>query len=115
MISKFKIFALFILILSSQLFAQNSGKKDWAEQNWGLGMAYRYATIPFSTEEKTVGSMVPMLFYENDLIYLKGFEYGIKFYQTEDWRLSVIGRRHFFDAPRDVQNTIQKSGANIWL
>lgn len=111
MISKFNTIALFVLILSSQLFAQNSGKKDWSEQNWGLGMAYRYATIPFSTDEKTVGSMVPMFFYENDLLYLKGFEYGIKFYQTGNWRLSAMGRRHFFDAPRDVQNTIQ--GDNI--
>lgn len=115
MISKLAILAFLAFVLSSQLFAQNSGKKDWSEQNWGLGMAYRYATIPFSTEEKTVGSMVPMLFFENDLIYLKGFEYGIKFYQTGNWRLSAMGRRHFFDAPRDVQNTIQGDNVDFGL
>jgi len=99
------------LLLSTLLIAQNSGNKTWSEANWGIGMAVRGATIPFSTDVKAVASAVPMLFYENDLLFLHGFEYGIKFYKTGNWRFSLMGRRHFFDAPHDVQNAIQ--GDNI--
>ena len=111
MLSKFTTFILLVVIFPTTLLAQNSGKKDWSEQNWGLGLAYRYATIPFSAEEKTVGSVVPMMFYQNDLFNLHGLEYGIKLYKTGDWLFSAIGRRHFFDAPKDVQNVLQ--GDNI--
>lgn len=113
--SKFTTFTLLLIVFSTSILAQNSGKKDWAEQNWGIGMAFRGATIPFSTDEKTVVSTVPMLFYENSLIYLKGFEYGLKFYQVDNWRVSAIGRRHFFDAPKEVQNTIQGDNVDFGL
>lgn len=102
---------LLLLFVSSTILAQNSGKNDWSEQNWGLGLAFRNAIIPFSTEDKTVMSVVPMIFYETDLFYLHGFEYGIKLYKTGDWLFSAMSRRHFFDAPKDVQNVIQ--GDNI--
>jgi outer membrane protein len=115
MISKFTISIFLIIAFSTSLFAQNSGEKKWAEENWGIGMAYRYATIPFSTTKKTVGSMVPMLFFNNDLIYLTGFEYGIKFYKTQNWRFSFMGRRHFFDAPKEAQNTIQGDNVDFGL
>ena len=111
MVSKLTAFILLLLLLSTTLIAQNSGKKDWSEENWGIGLAFRFASIPFSTDEKSVASVVPMIFFENELFDLNGFEYGIKLYKTGNWRFSAIGRRHFFDAPADVQNEIQ--GDNI--
>lgn len=96
-----KLVAIFLVIASS-ISAQNSGKKDWSEQNWGLGLAFRCATIPFSTEEKSVMSAVPMIYFENDIFYFQGFEYGIKLYKSDNWLFSFMGRRHFFDAPKDV-------------
>lgn len=113
--SKFTTFILLVVIFPTTLLAQNSGKKNWSEQNWGLGLAYRYATIPFSAEEMTVGSIVPMMFYQNDLLNLHGLEYGIKLYKTGDWLFSAMGRRHFFDAPKDVQNVIQGDNVDFGL
>ena len=115
MISRFTKFFILTIVLSTTLFSQNSNKKDWTEESWGIGMAFRIASIPFSTDVKSVGSAVPMLFYKNDLIFLSGFEYGIKFYKTEKWRFSFIGRRHFFDAPKEVQNVIQGDNVDIGL
>ncbi|VAX27457.1 hypothetical protein MNBD_IGNAVI01-1590, partial [hydrothermal vent metagenome] len=101
--------------LSVVLFAQNSGKKDWNEENWGLGLAMRVGTIPFSTDAKSVKSVVPMIFFENNLIFLNGLEYGLKFYRTDKWRFSAISRRHFFDAPEEVQNIIQGDNVDFGL
>lgn len=114
MASRLTFFIILIVFLTS-ITAQNSGKRDWEEQNWGIGMTFRYATIPFATETKTVGSVVPMFFFENELFDLKGFKYGIKLHKTGNWEFQALARRHFFDAPAEVQNEIQGDNVDFGL
>ena len=87
----------FILSLGSQLlFAEQSDdNKTYSEQNWGVGAVYRVGSIPYVTEDDVVHSFIPLLFFENDYIFLHGFESGIKFYESDDWRFSAITRMHF--------------------
>jgi len=70
----------------------------------GIGGAYRLGTIPYSTIDGTVDNFVPMLFFENEYIFLHGLESGLKLYESEDWRFSAISRVHYVDIPKEYQN-----------
>jgi len=83
------------------------GKEVYSEQNWGIGAVYRFGTIPYKTEDSVVGSVVPLLFFENDYIFLHGLDSGIKLYENDDWRFSAITRMHFVDIPEQYQNKLQ--------
>lgn len=98
--------AIFIL---SSLAAENNETEIsmYSEQNWGIGAVYRTGSIPYITEESSVSSLVPMLFFENEYIFLHGLESGIKLYESDDWRVSAISRMHFVDIPEQYQNILQ--------
>lgn len=53
-----KIFLLFIF--SVDIF---SIEKIYKEQDWGIGAAIRSSHISYTTEEKTVNNLVPLLFF----------------------------------------------------
>jgi len=59
------------------------------EQNWGLAAGLRVARIPFDIEEDTVTNFIPQLFFENDLIFLRGLEGGIKITGDDVWQLNA--------------------------
>lgn len=107
--------ATLVMLLGSQLLLadQSDDKKSYSEQNWGIGAAYRSATIPYVTEDSVVNNFVPMLFFENDYIFLHGLESGIKLYESDDWRLSAITRMHFVDIPEQYQNILQADTNDI--
>lgn len=98
--------ALFIL---SPLVAENNETltSKYSEQDWGIGAVYRFGSIPYATEDSVVNNFVPMLFFENEYIFMHGLESGIKFYESDEWRLSAITRMHFVDIPEQYQNIVQ--------
>ena len=102
------IFLSSILVISS-LHADNNetSTTEYSEQNWGIGAVYRSATIPYMTADNVVNNFVPMLFFENEYIFMNGLESGIKFYESDEWRLSAITRMHFVDIPEQYQNIVQ--------
>ncbi|WP_309496822.1 MipA/OmpV family protein [Sulfurovum sp.] len=103
-----KLVTLVALLGSQLLLADPSDdEKTYKEQNWGIGAVYRTGSIPYVTEDSTVSSLVPMLFFENDYIFLHGLESGIKLYESDDWRVSAITRMHFVDIPEEYQNILQ--------
>lgn len=81
--------------------------------NWGLGMMVRVATIPFDTEDQVVSSVVPLLYYERGIFFVRGIEGGLTLYRVGDVDLNFLGRLHFFDIPKKFQNDIQGDGA-LW-
>ena len=102
------IFLSAILMLSSVAADNNETETSvYNEQNWGVGFAYRSGSIPYVTEDSVVGSLVPMLFFENEYIFLHGLESGVKLYESDDWRVSAITRMHFVDIPQEYQNILQ--------
>jgi len=108
-----RLFVLWILLIAAgtHLFAQDS-TKTWPEQIWGIGASVRVATIPFATQgANDVSSFIPILFYEGKHFFFHGLEGGIIGYHNDQWRLSAVGRVHFFDIPEEYQNTIQ--GDNV--
>ncbi len=105
------------ILLVSSLSAENNQTEIsvYSEQNWGFGFAYRSASIPYVTEDSVVSSLVPMLFFENEYIFLHGLESGIKLYESDDWRVSVITRMHFVDIPEQYQNITQADTNDVGL
>jgi len=81
--------------------------RTWREQRWGIGFTLRTATIPFATENKTVSTLIPLILYEGNRVYIYETEGGFKFLETPRWRISAMGRMHFFDIPRQYQNQVQ--------
>jgi len=88
------------------------GSRTWQEQDWGLGFTFRTANIPFATEQKTVATLIPLIMFENRWVYLRETEFGFKFVDNERWRVSAMGRLHFFDIPAEFQNEIQGDRAD---
>ncbi|MDF4662580.1 MipA/OmpV family protein, partial [Vibrio parahaemolyticus] len=69
---------------------------------------YRTASIPFYTadNDSTVSTFVPMMFFENEHLYINGIEGGVFLYDESDsdWRASAIMRLRFVDIPMSLQN-----------
>ena len=102
---------LLISLLSTNLFADGSNWRVYPEQEWGLGASIRVGAIPFATDERTVGSFVPLMFYHGKYFYMDGIEGGFKLYDSKSWQFRAMGRLRFFDIPAEYQNEIQ--GNNV--
>ncbi len=81
------------------------------EQNWGIAVMYRTASIPFytPTDDSTVSTLVPMMFFENEHFYIDGTEGGMFLFNDSEseWQASGIARMRFVDIPKSVQNAFE--------
>ncbi|MCP3699090.1 MAG: MipA/OmpV family protein [Aliivibrio sp.] len=80
------------------------------EKNWGIAAVIRTASIPYTAESETVSTFIPMMFFENDYVFINGMEGGVYLYQQSDWQLSALMRLRYFDLPKEVQN---KAGGDV--
>ncbi len=110
------IFLLLVAVLFLQMtLAETAACRSYEEREWGLGMIMRGATIPFATDETRVASLVPMMWYQGERVYFLGTEGGVMLYTKDKWRISAMGRMHFFDIPSDLQNEYQGSTVDAGL
>ncbi len=80
------------------------------ENSWGIAAVMRTASIPYVAETETVSTFIPMIFFENDYVFINGMEGGVYLYKQSDWQLSVLMRLRYFDLPKDAQN---KAGGDV--
>lgn len=84
---------------------------DGSGQSWGIAAAERVASMPFATERETdtVNSFVPLLFFENDLVFLRGTEGGIYLFNDAEIPIQISGltRLRFVDIPTKAQDASQ--------
>ncbi|WP_171366182.1 MipA/OmpV family protein [Vibrio coralliilyticus] len=80
-----------------------------SEQDWGIAAVYRMASIPFYTgnNDQTVGTIVPMMYFENEHVFVEGLQGGAYLYkpEDEDFQLSALMRLRFVDIPSSEQNS----------
>ncbi len=98
----------FILLGASMLVLM--GADEYSDQAWGAGAVGRVASIPYAdeaVEDEDVSNFVPLLFYENEHIYLHGLTYGIKLYDIDNLHFSALSRVRFLDIPEVYQNRVQ--------
>lgn len=94
-------------------FADQGGTGDG--ESWGVAVGYRIARIPYPSAEQQVADVVPLLFFENKFVYIRGLEGGVKLFDKDRWRLSLIGRYRFFDIPAEYQNDIRGDGLDLGI
>jgi len=107
------IFFLILLFSAMDLIADDIEENTYIEQDWALGAILRYATIPFASEDRTVGSFVPMMFFEGERFFIRGIEGGYKIHRGDTWQISAISRMRFFDFPKDYQNLLSADNV-LW-
>ena len=91
----------------------NESPEPLPVHEWGIAVGVRSAHIPFATSEQTVNDFVPKMYYEGDHLFLRGEYGGLRFFQQQNYNLSVLGRYRYFDIPVEYQNQFQ--GTNIDL
>lgn len=113
------LYFLWIIMYSSFVYAQeqdptqpdepSATPRTYTEQDWGIAIGLRYAEIPYVTAngDRTVADIVPLMFFENDYVYVRGLEGGIKIINDEVWKLNAILRYRFFDIPAAYQNQVR--------
>lgn len=82
---------------------------EYHEQDWGLALGMRYAEIPYINVngDRSVADIVPLMFFNNEYVYINGLEGGLKIINTDQWKLNAILRYRFFDVPAAYQNQIR--------
>ncbi|CAH0535244.1 hypothetical protein VST7929_02887 [Vibrio stylophorae] len=93
------------------------------EQNWGIALLYRQATVPYadhivpagSEMESRVSTMLPVLFYQGEYGYIDGTEGGLHLWQHDQWQLNAKLQFHFFDLPADMQNAWGGDSSDLGL
>ncbi|MUK63218.1 MipA/OmpV family protein [Aliivibrio fischeri] len=80
------------------------------EKNWGIAGVIRTASIPYEAESETVSTFIPMMFFENEYVFINGMEGGVYIYEASDWQFSALMRLRYFDLPKEVQN---KAGGDV--
>ncbi|PMH46553.1 MltA-interacting MipA family protein [Vibrio sp. 10N.286.49.B3] len=99
----------------SSLFATDAYAQN-AEQEWGIAAMYRLASIPYETGEsdQSVSTFVPMMFFENEYVYVDGLEGGVFLYNDAQspWQASMLTRLRFIDIPQKHQNAIEGDTAD---
>lgn len=86
-----------------------------ASDTWGIAAGFRIARIPYPASDKQVADFIPLLFYENDLFFIRALTTGIKLYNQDQWQFSLIGRYRYFDIPAEFQNQIRGNGLDFGL
>lgn len=103
----FFVVLLFVITPSCFADSEKSFGSSYPEATWGIGVTVRTATIAFDTNDESVSSFVPLLFYDGEYFFLDGIEGGLKVFSWKDLRFDVFGRLRFFDIPEKFQNSIQ--------
>lgn len=88
-----------------------------SEQDWGIAAMYRVASVPFDTSvgDQTVSTFVPMMYFDNEYIFVDGLEGGIHLakWQDDAFKLNVLTRMRFVDLPASIQNANQGDTADF--
>ncbi len=88
-----------------QIYKKEAKKTLQEAADWGVAITYRSATIPYANvSENSVTSIVPMLFYQGDYVFLDGLEAGVYVWKNQDLQISALARTRFFDVPSEYQN-----------
>lgn len=83
------------------------------EKNWGLAIGLRSAKIPYEANDESVKDVIPLMFYDGDLFFIRGLNGGIKLYNEDAWQFSLLGRYRYFDIPAEYQNLAQGNSLDM--
>ncbi len=94
------------LLLSALVFARN----EYDDQTWGVGIVGQVDSIPYYdplVDDSSTNNFIPLFYYENDYVYLRGTTYGAKLYDWDSVQLSLLSRIRLLSIPEVYQNKVQ--------
>ena len=109
-----RIFTASILLTLATHVVANEDRYN-KNDPWGIAMGFRSAKIPYPSEADTVTDVMPLLYFDNKYVFLRGLTGGIKLYTKDKIQLNLIGRYRFFDIPAEYQNEIRGNGTDFGL
>lgn len=105
------------LALASEDVDHGIKDRSREEADWGIAATYRVASIPFSVADgdQSVSTFVPMMFFENEFVFVDGLEGGVYLYHDNEQQfdISAITRLRFVDIPASLQNANQGDAADF--
>ncbi|WP_419175014.1 MipA/OmpV family protein [Desulfosediminicola sp.] len=112
---------IFTILVSAILWFPGTGNalfqefETIEEQEWGVAAVVRTATIPYASDNNTVSSFVPMLYFNGERFFLDGMGGGVKLIEEQKYRLDLFGRLRFVDIPGGYQNDVQADTIDLGL
>ncbi|MEA3491250.1 MAG: MipA/OmpV family protein [Campylobacterota bacterium] len=85
-------------------------RDEYSDKSWGVGMVGRMDSTPYNCagfDDTTINNFVPLFYFENDYVYMRGLTYGVKLFGTDEFQLSLLSRIRFLSIPEDLQNSVQ--------
>lgn len=83
------------------------------EREWGIATGIRNAQIPCPAEESRVNNIIPLMFNDSDIFFIRGLTGGAKLYNEDRWQFSLVGRYRYFDIPAEFQNMVQGDAHDV--
>ena len=103
------IFASLILFV----FTFSAYAYEVPEKDWGIAMGIRNAKIPYPAKDERVNDIIPLMFYDGDIFFIRGLTGGAKLYNKDKWQFSLIGRYRYFDIPAEFQNLVRGNALDV--
>lgn len=102
-------YLLLFLLISTMLRAAES------TYAWGLGSAFRSATIPYATSQNDplLNGYLLLPYLDTPYFYLDGTEGGLRLYSDAHWEFGAYGTVHFVDVPRHDTNYFSDDTADL--
>lgn len=108
-IQKLLLITFTVLLTSISTFSAEEVTRDEPE-DWGLGMGFRNAQIPYETTKDSVSDVVPLFFYKGKKLTIHGLSAGYRFIDfNKKSSISAVTKYRFFDIPAEYQNSIRGS------
>lgn len=97
-------FILFVFTLSAHA-------NEIPEKDWGIAIGIRDAKIPYQGKQERVNDIIPLLFYDGDIFFIRGLTGGARLYNKDKWQFSLIGRYRYFDVPAEEFQNLTRDNA----
>jgi len=107
-IAKWIVFSLFLPVIAGAAELRDNDP-------WGIAIGFRSGKIPYATDEDRVSDVLPLLYFDNEYVFVKGRQAGIKLFTDDAIQLNLLSRYRFFDIPSDYQNQIRGDGLDFGL
>lgn len=85
------------------------------QDNWGIGIGVRRGDIPYATEDDEVYDTLPLIYYQNEYLFLNGMEAGGHLWKNNQHQINLYTRFRFVDIPKALQNNTQSQAFDFGL
>ena len=109
-----RLFTIWIFFIVSTVFARD----EFSDKSWGVGVIGQIDSIPYnyiSIDDSSVDNFIPLFYYENEHIYFRGLDFGLKLFSDDNFQFSILSRARLLSIPEELQNEVQGDSLDYGL